>query len=263
MKKHYQVKEICHLYHIGPDSLRYYEKIGLITPRRSRSNYRIYSLSDIWRLNVIRDLLELGFDTKKIKSYLDNRTVEETQSLLDEKEDILTARLKEIQNDLADVRLRRKSLQEALDEPLEQIRMQSFNQRPCLILKDSIQHEEDIDYLLTKLSGRADEPLAILGNSNTGSIIKLNEDGTVQCHSVFICTEGQAFDFILEKGRYLTLTFCGRSSSSPDHIHRLRDYMQQNDLTPIGDYLEFLLIDIHETQREQEYVTQLQIRIRD
>ena len=263
MKKHYQVKEICHLYHIGPDSLRYYEKIGLITPKRSSANYRIYSLSDIWRLNVIRDLLELGFDTKKIKAYLDQRSVEVTQNLLNEKEQILSARIREMENDLADVRLRRKSLQEALDEPREEIIMQSFPQRQCLILKESIQHEEDIDYLLTKLSGRVEEPLSILGNSNTGSIIKLNDDGSVTCHSVFIATQGQAYDFILPEGRYLTLTFCGRSSSSPEHIHRLRDHMLQHGLIPAGDYLEFLLIDIHETQKEQEYVTQLQIRIED
>ena len=35
MKNLYQIQEICRLYHIGADSLRYYEKIGLIQPQRS------------------------------------------------------------------------------------------------------------------------------------------------------------------------------------------------------------------------------------
>ena len=34
MKNLYQIQEICRLYHIGADSLRYYEKIGLIQPQR-------------------------------------------------------------------------------------------------------------------------------------------------------------------------------------------------------------------------------------
>ena len=64
MKNLYQIQEICRLYHIGADSLRYYEKIGLIQPQRSEGNYRLYSLSDIWRLNVIRDMLKLGFSAR-------------------------------------------------------------------------------------------------------------------------------------------------------------------------------------------------------
>ena len=82
MKNLYQIQEICRLYHIGADSLRYYEKIGLIQPQRSAGNYRLYSLSDIWRLNVIRDLLKLGFSTGQIKTYLDARSVATTRSLL-------------------------------------------------------------------------------------------------------------------------------------------------------------------------------------
>ena len=61
MKNQYKIHQICQLYHISADSLRYYEKMGLIQPQRSDGNYRLYSLSDIWRLNVIRDLLKLGF----------------------------------------------------------------------------------------------------------------------------------------------------------------------------------------------------------
>ena len=96
MKNLYQIQEICRLYHIGADSLRYYEKIGLIQPQRSEGNYRLYSLSDIWRLNVIRDLLKLGFSTRQIKTYLDARSVATTRSLLDEKEAILRQRIEEM-----------------------------------------------------------------------------------------------------------------------------------------------------------------------
>ena len=93
MKNLYQIQEICRLYHIGADSLRYYEKIGLIQPQRSEGNYRLYSLSDIWRLNVIRDMLKLGFSTRQIKTYLDARSIATTRSLLDEKEAGVTGQL--------------------------------------------------------------------------------------------------------------------------------------------------------------------------
>lgn len=48
MKKYYKINEIAKLYHIQPDSLRYYEKVGLIHPMRSKKNYRLYTLNDIY-----------------------------------------------------------------------------------------------------------------------------------------------------------------------------------------------------------------------
>ena len=57
---------------MGPDSLRYYERLGLLRPRRDEDNgYRLYSLRDIYKLSVIRDLRTLGLSMVQIKEYLD------------------------------------------------------------------------------------------------------------------------------------------------------------------------------------------------
>lgn len=40
MEKYFKIKEISTLFNIGIDSLRYYEKIGLIKPKRGKNNYR-------------------------------------------------------------------------------------------------------------------------------------------------------------------------------------------------------------------------------
>ena len=61
MKDFYKISEISRLYGVGPDSLRYYERLGLLRPRRDEDNgYRLYSLRDIYKLSVIRDLRTLG-----------------------------------------------------------------------------------------------------------------------------------------------------------------------------------------------------------
>ena len=79
MKQFYKINEISKLYNIGPDSLRYYEKLGLLAPKRGKNNYRLYTLDDLWRLNIIRDLRRLGFPMEKIREYMDNRSVENTR----------------------------------------------------------------------------------------------------------------------------------------------------------------------------------------
>ena len=65
MGKYFKIGEISRMYHIGTDSLRYYEKLGILKPKRGENQYRLYRTEDIWRLNVIRELRELGFSLEK------------------------------------------------------------------------------------------------------------------------------------------------------------------------------------------------------
>ena len=74
MKQFYKIGEISKLYQIGPDSLRYYEELGLLNPTRGENGYRMYGLNDLWRLNVIRDLRKLNFPMEKIASYIRSRS---------------------------------------------------------------------------------------------------------------------------------------------------------------------------------------------
>lgn len=78
MKDYYKINEIARLYGIGVDSLRYYEKLGILKPRRDTNGYRLYNLKDMYKLNVIRDLRRLDFSMQQIKDYLEGQTVDHT-----------------------------------------------------------------------------------------------------------------------------------------------------------------------------------------
>ncbi len=43
---------------LHPQTLRYYERAGLVQPSRSRGNIRLYSQSDIERLRLIQRLMD-------------------------------------------------------------------------------------------------------------------------------------------------------------------------------------------------------------
>lgn len=70
MRDEYTIHEIAALYGVSADALRYYERLGLIRPRRAPNGYRLYSLRDIYRLTILRDLRELGFSMERIGQYL-------------------------------------------------------------------------------------------------------------------------------------------------------------------------------------------------
>ena len=97
MKDYYKINEIARLYGIGVDSLRYYEKLGILKPRRDTNGYRLYNLKDMYKLNVIRDLRRLDFSMQQIKDYLEGQTVDHTLALLRQEQALVQAQIQELQ----------------------------------------------------------------------------------------------------------------------------------------------------------------------
>lgn len=65
MKDYYKIGEISKIYGIGRDSLMYYEEIGILRPVRDINGYRMYNISDIWKLNLIKNLEAWTFQWRK------------------------------------------------------------------------------------------------------------------------------------------------------------------------------------------------------
>lgn len=69
MQNGYTRKEISNKLEIGNETLRYYEKIGIIPiPARTEAGYRLYSEEDLSRLKLIKKAKDLGFSLREILS---------------------------------------------------------------------------------------------------------------------------------------------------------------------------------------------------
>ncbi|MEM9721412.1 MAG: MerR family transcriptional regulator [Bacteroidota bacterium] len=76
-----RIGEVSRLTGFTPDTLRWYEKIGLISLEengRTTGNYRTYSEEVLARLFLIKSVKNLGFSLKEIQLLLD---LEEEQNL--------------------------------------------------------------------------------------------------------------------------------------------------------------------------------------
>ncbi|MDE3111220.1 MAG: helix-turn-helix transcriptional regulator [Acidobacteriota bacterium] len=68
------ISAVAELYNIHPQTLRLYERVGLLTPSRSEGNTRLYTDADLERLEVILNLTrELGVNLAGIEIILNMR----------------------------------------------------------------------------------------------------------------------------------------------------------------------------------------------
>lgn len=98
MSTQLHIGEIAKLLGVTQKTIRHYHKVGLLTePARSDSGYRLYSASDLVRLQRIRRLQALGLSLKQIKTLLGEHVSEHERTLREVLQSLLEELSAEIQ----------------------------------------------------------------------------------------------------------------------------------------------------------------------
>ncbi|MGB6865240.1 MAG: helix-turn-helix transcriptional regulator, partial [Candidatus Aminicenantaceae bacterium] len=70
-KKYYHISNVARMFNIHPQTLRLYEREGLLRPSRSEGNTRLYSDDDLKRLEIILNLTrDLGINLAGVEVVL-------------------------------------------------------------------------------------------------------------------------------------------------------------------------------------------------
>ena len=267
MKDYYKIGEISKIYGIGRDSLMYYEDIGILKPFRDKNGYRMYKLSDIWRLNLIKELRSLNFPMKKIKEYLDDRNIESTKEILNKEIILIDEKIEELLSYKQNIMKRLDTINDELRNlKLYEIDLVYINKRKALELNANITKDEEFDFLIQKLQKDYENRFTILGNNNIGSSFCLdkikqgiyNEFKSVFC---FLEDEEEIYNIIFNEGYYLTLTYKGEYKNNKHHINKMFKYIEEKGYKIISDSIEIYKIDIHETEDINEFITEIQIPV--
>ena len=260
MQEYFKIGEISRLYGIGVDSLRYYEEIGLLQPVRSESGYRLYSIREIWKLNIIRDLRELDFSMEQIGRYLKNHSLATTLSLLREEDQAIGEKIQALQKLKSNVEKRIGSIESAVSRPLDTIALETLGERRCYSIAEGYSEEHEMDVLIKRLLNMDRSRLYLIGNSQIGTVISLDtlkKSGKLRYESVYVIDENGTD--LLPGGTYLTVTYRGDYRRSRDWAEKLLSYARDHQIRLAGDLLETLLVDIHISADKKEHITQLQV----
>jgi len=101
-----KINEVSERFNLSQDTLRYYERIGLIQPvNRSQSGIRDYGESDLQRIEFIRCMRRAGLPIETLIEYVSlfqqgDATIDARKEILREQRDLLLARMAEMQKTL-------------------------------------------------------------------------------------------------------------------------------------------------------------------
>lgn len=151
------IGEVAKIRGINVQSLRYYEKMGVLTPAyiSPESGYRYYSLDQLMILDTVLLCTEIGIPLKDLKQYVDENGQLEFERLLKDGRQLAKEKMQRIENHI-----------DSIDYTLQHIRSQrSFLGRqgyytryilerhilstPCELYMDAHTYEETLSHLFS------------------------------------------------------------------------------------------------------------------
>jgi len=99
----YRIGELAQLANISNDTLRYYEKHGLLTPaNRSDSGYRLYNNDSVEQIKFIQRAKYVGFSLREIQELLSLK-VDKAEHSCEEIKELTKIKLEDVQAKLVEL----------------------------------------------------------------------------------------------------------------------------------------------------------------
>ena len=263
----YTIKQTAELYRISIDTLRYYEEIGLVVPRRNPDNgYRLYGSQDFNRLNVTMSLLEMDFTLGQIKELFDDRCLAKSLDLialeagkLTEQIDALTRKRKKVDSCLLELA---RSIHAA---PGEHITLKTYPARPYLSIAPFTGTPESIPLAVARKARDLGFGIDAFHNIPCFSLItdRLDDEGSFTSSEVLMYSASPTFvsDRSFPAGDYACVTFSGGAVRTPAMYEKLLGYIEDNGLAPVDNPIEFWHVHEYISDNSDEYIQTLEQRV--
>lgn len=144
------IKEFARLTGIKRDNLRFYDRIGLLSPetRGDQNNYRYYSKYQVNTAYLISTLRGLGVSIDTVKKYVACFTPESTLTLFEEQDAYIQAEIQKLQETRLLLGIYADMLQEVIEHGKESLFLEMKENEEPIFLCPAIPDDMDGDEVL-------------------------------------------------------------------------------------------------------------------
>ncbi len=152
MKKYFSVGEAAKAVHTTSETLRHYDRIGLVKPSKKDewTNYRYYTQQDIVRLNTVRALQQMDLPLQEIKKVLEYDDLQKIVDFLAQAEKKADEKIAALQYSKSKIQLAKADYEKKLQAQQKQQKLESVFIRECpdrvILLSDTLE-EPTLDNL--------------------------------------------------------------------------------------------------------------------
>jgi DNA-binding transcriptional MerR regulator len=284
MQNKLSIGEMAKLRSVTVDTLRHYDKIGLLKPYYidPDTGYRYYSIYQYEVLGTIKELRRIGFSLEEIKQFLTNRNVKKSVQLLQKSMANIQEKIKELQDIHHILMTRINNIENFTNSYSDSdIVIKQFEEREYIQLARSVgwEDKENLYFGFLDLENRIGGAIPVLASNKFGDFIKKEYFDEIRQSSDFSrnlsAYESQVFILVqdeeskqptqkIEKGLFLCSYYGGlvREKMLPQ-FKKLLHYCDTHGYVIIGDALRIMQVDVSLTDQYDEAYYEIQIPIQE
>lgn len=272
LKDKFTIGEFAKLKNITSETLRYYDRIGLLKPIKTdeKTGYRYYSILQYERLSTILELRQLGMSIEEIRKYFDNRNLNQSLNILKQKYNELEEKIKELKALEKSTKEKIKHLEyiSKVDHS-EEIIIKNIEKRYVITFDREIFNEVELNYSYVELENELNEIAPIVGSNRYGAIIGEKSSNNIIERVfklfLFINDTGNMDENkikIIPKGDYVCMYYKGFIWDISSKIEKMIKFIEKENYEICGDIIEIVQIDISVTDIDDEELFEIQIPVR-
>lgn len=268
----FTVKELSRIVGVSSRKIRYYDEIGLFRASGSFDNgYRYYTIDKIEEIGIINYLRHMGVPIKDIKKQLENRNIDEYESILDTQLNRVNDEIIKLHEIKSNIEKRKSSVNFVKNLPsLGTINIQTLESKHIIKLERKLNSQLDWELALIDLDNRTDtSPSIFIGD--IGFFVDLDKVSTRKAEEfsgMFLLIDDHinnlpSDSYEVKSGNYLCLYVKGDHHSASSYYSMLLDYADKHKLTLGKHAFERTLLDHFISSDSDLYITEILIPILD
>ena len=267
------ITELAKLRQVTSETLRYYDRIGLITPDYvdPQTRYRYYSIRQYEKLGTIKELRQLGMSIHDITDYFSGRNLRKSHQLLLHQLELLEEEIRK-QQLLSEI-LRRKLhfLREITPPPpVDKVFCRAFPQRYMITFGEPAGGSREHAFAFTRLERYLDEVAPILASDRIGvyadwHLLEPSDDYIPAVPMIFVERDAIESEHkrTIPPGDYLCMNYRrGELERYHPSFARLHTYMAEHGWVLNGMIFQFYKIDVTLTSDPDETLMEIQVPVR-
>lgn len=133
MKNEYHVGELANFFGVSRDTLRLYDKMGILSPKKNeRNNYRSYNRADLICLDYVMRLRKIDLPLSDIRTMVTDSTIERAEAMMQLQDKILEDKI----NEMKKLQITVRDYQKGFSNVIRNLDSISIRQSPVLICKN-------------------------------------------------------------------------------------------------------------------------------
>ncbi|MFO7887862.1 MAG: MerR family transcriptional regulator [Eubacteriales bacterium] len=247
------VGEMAKLNNISKQTLRYYDKIGLVSPEKvdDKTGYRYYNINQSAKLDLINQMKYLGMPLEKIKILFEKNDIKLIEKNIDMQLECIFEEKKKLEiMEKAALKFKNNLKEYRMESKKKGVEIRKFGRRKIFCYDGKINiYENDMEsfeYILRELKKQVMvKNLPMVYFCNIGSIIRKENLLRNKYYSseIFVFLENsfppEKNVEVVPEGKYACISFKGEEgfSNELEYAEKLLSYVKDNNYKINGDYI--------------------------